>query len=170
MTVRIGGSAPPADADGRGTGHTGGTPPAEWSTGMRIGRRGLLAGGGLGLLCAAAFGTGLLSFTPATRRLLVQRVIYFYVPGIVFEGDDLEAVTEYIHRVQLTRRNGGMRRLIGYGMATPVVHTPALAGFCRADADHARDRPGDHQHLLPVHRLLGGTAGARAARPRGAAA
>jgi hypothetical protein len=96
---------------------------------MRIGRRSLLVGGGLSLLCAAALGTGALSFTPATRRLLVQRVIYFYVPNIIFEGDDLAAVTEYIHRVQLTRQNGGMRRLIGYGMATPVIHTPALAGL-----------------------------------------
>jgi hypothetical protein len=96
---------------------------------MKIGRRSLILGGGLSLLCAAALGSGALSFTPATRRLLVQRVIYFYVPGIIFEGEDLEAVTKYIHRAQLTRRMGGLRRLISYGMATPVIHTPALAGL-----------------------------------------
>lgn len=101
---------------------------------MRMQRRTLLLGGGLGLLCAAAFGAGVLSFTPATRRLLVQRVIYFYVPGVVFDGEDLQAVTEYIHRSQLMRRNGGLRRLIGYGLATPVVHTPALAGLAEPTA------------------------------------
>jgi hypothetical protein len=87
-----------------------------------ITRRLLLAGGGAVAVLGGTSAAAALSL-PAMRRRLVQRVIYHYVPGIIFDGDDLVAFTDHINETLLSRRAGGVRRLIRYGVSSIVVHS-----------------------------------------------
>lgn len=82
----------------------------------------LLAGGGAAAALGAAGAAAVLSM-PALRRRLVQQVIYRHVPGIIFDGDDLAGFADHINATLLSRREGGLRRLIRYGVGSVAMHS-----------------------------------------------
>jgi hypothetical protein len=98
---------------------------------MKVTRRWIL-GFGVGSLGAAALGSFALPFSAASERFMVQRVIYHYAPGIVFEGDDLTEFASYIHRKVLRSKNFGLRKLALYGGTFFPYHTASIKSFLPA--------------------------------------
>jgi hypothetical protein len=87
---------------------------AKWS------RRWLLGGALAAFGLAAAGAAAILPVSGASRRWMVQRVISFYAPGTIFEGDDLEQFAAYVERRILARHIQGLRGLDVYaGLSLP---------------------------------------------------
>jgi hypothetical protein len=89
---------------------------------MKVTRRWVL-GCGVGALFAVALGSAALPFIAAWRRLMIQRLIYYYVPGVTFDGDDLTEFAAYIHRNVLWRDALGIKRLVYYGSTFLLYHS-----------------------------------------------
>lgn len=87
-----------------------------------ITRRYLLGGSGAVVALVAANATAMPALA-AVRRRIVQRVIYHYVPDIVFDDDDLTAFADYVNGTLLSRQEGGLRRLIRYSVKSMVIHS-----------------------------------------------
>jgi hypothetical protein len=93
---------------------------------MKTTRRWVLRAGigGMAVAAIGAFGALAVPLVPASRRAMIQRVIYYYAPGIVFDGDDLTTFADYIHRRVLGRELQGLRRL-GYYTGTFLLYHSA---------------------------------------------
>ena len=75
----------------------------------------------------AAGGAALLPSSAASRRWMIRRIITFYAPGTIFEGDDFEQFAAYVERRFLARRIQGLRGLDTYAGLFLPYHS-ALAG------------------------------------------
>jgi hypothetical protein len=94
---------------------------------MKVTRRGLIAGTATVLALGGAAATAAsLPVLPAPRRWLVRRVIDRYVPGIVFEGEDLARFAEEVERMVLNRGQIGLRGVARYGGAVLFHDWPTL--------------------------------------------
>src|SRR5262245_10778437 len=92
---------------------------------MKVTRRWIL-GFGLGSLGVAALGSLALPFRATSQRFIIQQVIYYYVPGIIFDGDDLAEFAKYIHRKVLWPRIIGRKAPELYGATFFLYHTTLL--------------------------------------------
>lgn len=90
---------------------------------MKRSRRWILGCG----LAALAAGAAALPLLPASRRRMVQGVVYRYVPGIIFDGDDLTNFAGYIRRRVLSRKSKGLRGLEYYGATFLLYHSAMTA-------------------------------------------
>ena len=63
---------------------------------------------------------------------MIQRVIYYYVPGIIFEGADLAEFSKYIHRKVLWPRILGVKRRVFYGGTFLLYHAALVRGLLPA--------------------------------------
>jgi hypothetical protein len=106
---------------------------------MVISRRRLVFGA-IGALSSAALFGGIRQSSPNWRDVIVQRVIYAHVPGIVFEGTDLTMITEHVWTTVLTRKLVGARRLLIYGSKSILLGSSLLKTVPRDDATVELDR------------------------------
>jgi hypothetical protein len=93
------------------------------------------ATGGAAFAALGAFSALAVPLVPASRRAMIQRVIYYYAPGIVFDGDDLTVFADYIHRTVLGRKLQGLRRLGYYTGTFLLYHSASTRDLVRASPD-----------------------------------
>jgi len=98
---------------------------------LKRSRRWFIAGGLVILTAGIAAAVGLPAL-PATRRRMIQRIIYYYAPGILFEGGDLEQFAAYVEREILSPRKLSLRRLDLYAWLFIPYHSVLARRLPRA--------------------------------------
>jgi hypothetical protein len=117
--------------------------------------------GGVGGLAGFALPEAAPSFSRSWSSLVVQRVIYAYVPDVIFDGVDLDAVAEYTQTALLTRKLVGARRLLKYNTDSMFLKAHFRAYVPRDAATIELDRKIVGIFLLCTDYLQGGPAGRR---------